>query len=451
MPPPNPPIDPSFLQSAMPLPSCHAPPGHLCGLADLPDGPGQWQRYIGRTLADAVDNLALLGLTAPGGGPLQPRFHDGTVASPGQPAVDLPIVWNAFPKKLLTRFGRDKAMVVADMLWPLSAGDSFDPLSPGSRVAIDRAPPWMRPQDEYCEWRVERDPATQRLRRITFTVESPEYWTALHGGQMPTLRIHRPPRLDPFDFRGSPQHAAALYSALLGMAVAPHEIADQKGVYAAHNRWNTTHGIVHLTHRVNALCTHVRLCADSTVCRQDAAGHLITHPEALCCAQASGDPATHADPTIVGTINALVRQGARISLPDPVGIVIDDVDTSGWALPATAAAAQPPIVPRDCLHIVRGTVGRILRLVVQAPAGSGLLLEDLVIAGEPLRHGGQIAECISVKTTVRCSLAGAATPLAVLAPVRQGHLAAANPGLLRCNGVDDVHVPGLTAAFVARP
>lgn len=435
----------------MPLPTCHETPGHLRGLSDLPDGPGQWQRYIGRTLADAADNLALLGLTAPGGGPLAPRFHDGALPVPGRLAMDLPILWNAFPKKLLARFGRDKAMVVADMLWPLGAGDKFDPLSPPSRGLIDRAQQWMRPQDEYGEWRVERDPATQRMLRVTFTVESPEYWTALHGGQMPHLRTRRESPPAEFNFQGSAQHAAALYSMLLGTTVAPHELADRNGRYAPHNRWNTTHGIVHLTHPVNALCTHVRLCADSTVCRQDAAGRLITHPEALCCAQASGDPATHADPTIVGTINALVRQGAHVSLPDPVGIAIDHVDTSGWALPAAAAAARRPTAPCDFLQVVRGTPGRALRLVVQAPAGSGLLLDDLVIAGEPLRHGGQIAECITLKAVVRCSLAGDATPPAVLPPARQGRLAAANPGLLRCNGVNDPPVCGLTPAFVARP
>jgi hypothetical protein len=39
----------------------------------------------------------------------------------------------------------------------------------------------------------------------------------------------------------------------------------------------------------------------------------------------------------------------------------------------------------------------IERLVVEAPAGLALTVSDLTIAGTPIRFGGQVAECITVK------------------------------------------------------
>ncbi|OYU75558.1 MAG: hypothetical protein CFE32_13845 [Alphaproteobacteria bacterium PA3] len=424
----------------------HAPPGNLNDFDALPGARDRWHSYITQTLADAVGNIERLGLTAAtGGGAVLPRFHDGQKLEPGQPVLTLPVLWNAFPKKLLSRFGRDKAMVVADMLWPLTQagnapGEDFDPLSPQSRDIVDRARWWFRPHDEYCEWRIERDAATQRLQRVVFTVESPEYWMALHTGRLPHLRSDDAPWQPLFDFAGSPTLVARLYSTLLGQEVAAQDLCDVGGSYDVHNRWNTSHGIVHLTHPVNALCTHVRLCADSTVCRHDRTGRLITEATAFCCAQPSGDPNTHADPTIAGSVNALVRQGAWVALADPVGIVIDDVDISGWSLPNGVS-------PLDCLQIVRGEPGSILRLVVQAPPNSGLLLDELRIGGEPLRHGGQIAECITVKAQLRCSLPGTAAPLTALAPAREPHLIHANRRLLRCLSAGLPAPSGCTSAF----
>ena len=51
----------------------------------------------------------------------------------------------------------------------------------------------------------------------------------------------------------------------------------------------------------------------------------------------------------------------------------------------------------DFVRIVRGTPGMIERLVVEAPAGRNLSVGDLTIAGTPVRYGGQVAECITVK------------------------------------------------------
>ena len=98
----------------------------------------------------------------------------------------------------------------------------------------------------------------------------------------------------------------------------------------------------------------------------------------------------NSDPTIGASVNALARLGAMITLVNPVGLYMDDVDTSGWSLP-------DGIAPADCLRIVRGEPGRIERLVLEVPAETGRTVSDLQIGGVPVRYGGQVAECITVK------------------------------------------------------
>ena len=79
-----------------------------------------------------------------------------------------------------------------------------------------------------------------------------------------------------------------------------------------------------------------------------------------------------------------------VTLANPVGLYMDNVDSSGWSLPGGVS-------PADCLRIVRGEPGRIERLVLEVPAETGLTVSDLSIGGVPVIYGGQVAECITVK------------------------------------------------------
>jgi hypothetical protein len=79
-----------------------------------------------------------------------------------------------------------------------------------------------------------------------------------------------------------------------------------------------------------------------------------------------------------------------ITLANPVGLYMDHIDLSGWEVPGG-------IDPHDCVTIVRGKPGIIERMVVEVPPGSSHFVSDITIGGEPVRYGGQIAECITVK------------------------------------------------------
>ena len=50
------------------------------------------------------------------------------------------------------------------------------------------------------------------------------------------------------------------------------QLRHRKGEYNPFNRWNTTHGAMHLTHPANTLAAEIRLAADGTVVRSRAAG-----------------------------------------------------------------------------------------------------------------------------------------------------------------------------------
>ncbi|MEY9451072.1 hypothetical protein ABIG07_000020 [Bradyrhizobium ottawaense] len=128
-----------------------------------------------------------------------------------------------------------------------------------------------------------------------------------------------------------------------------------------------------------------------------------------------------------------------VTLVNPVGLYMDDIDLTGWELP-------DGIAPAECIRIVRGEPGRIERLVVEVPPETGRSLSDLMIGGVPLRWGGQIAECITVK------LVGGATDLRTVSNDRiecvgQACVLRSDTRLLRAIDIGTNIPPGLMPAF----
>lgn len=332
------------------------------------------------------------------------QFFNPAKFDPGGPLVEQAITWNAFPKELLVQLGRSRALVEADRLWPLSAYGSrlfqYDPDLPRVTSEVPGVPDdvFYRPQVEYCEWHVDREPLTGEILKITFTSEPPEYWTAMFGQSMNAAGTFS----DDIKFPGSPERVLDLYRRLVSPNVQLDDLLVKTefsvpgggrykiGDYNPYNPWNTAKGIVHLNAPPNTLPAEIQLGADATVLYGVNDVEPIVQPDALICAAGYGGPNRNSDPTIGATVNALARLGAMVTLVNPVGLYMDHIDTSGWELPKG-------IAPPHCVNIVRGSPGHIERLVVEPPADSGINLSDLMIGGEPLRSGGQIAECITVK------------------------------------------------------
>jgi hypothetical protein len=360
--------------------------------------------------------------------------------------VEQAVTWNAFPKELLRRFGRERALQLADCLWPIEyfGNPPRDPDNPaGTKLDV-----FYRPQEEYCEWHVERDADTNKIRRITFTSEPPEYWQALFG---PIPGGNGTPDTA---FPGDRDVLLGLYRDLVSEdvqledLVAPADIKDPrqgtlalKGQYYLYNKWNTTHGIAHLNSPPNSLFAEIQLGADATVPRIDREGRLLVEPDALICYAGYGGPNRNSDPTIGAAVNALARLGAWVTLKNPVGLYMDHIDLSGWRAPDGSDITQ-------FIRVVRGSLGMIERMVVEAPPGHTLCVGDLMIAGELVRYGGQVAECITVKLTGLANIPPTPVHTPPVGITGRGEIDPANARIVDRLRLTDPSRPGTVEAFL---
>jgi hypothetical protein len=412
-------------------------------LADFNGIPGQLEAW-NRAVSAWFDQIIANDRAAFGGAPLQ--YYNAATFDPGGVAVEQAVTWNAFPKELLRRYGRERALVLADRLWPI---ERYGNPSPDPDDTTGTSGVLYRPQEEYCEWHVLRDPDSSRIQRVTFSSEPPEYWQALAGivpgnTEQPIADQH---------FPGDRALLLSLYRDLVSPQVqmddliptadildAKGEIVAPKGVYNIYNKWNTTHGIAHLHSPPNSLVAEIQLGADATIRYTDPKGRLLVEPDALIAYARFGGSNRNSDPTIGSSVNALARLGAYVTLRNPVGLYMDHIDLSGWQAPDGGGVA-------DCIHMVRGVPGMIERMAVEVPSSRGFAVSDLRIAGVPIRYGGQIAECITVKLVGIANIvavpidrpAAAAASFAVLDP--------AHPQAVERTG-EDAPPPGFVEAYL---
>ena len=383
--------------------TAYDPPGFMTDFDRIPGQRAQWSRAISGWFDECVEaeKYDLDG---------QPcQYYNQLTTHPSGPALEQEIVWNAFPGTLRNRWGRTHALAMADHPLPLTQ-------------AMDG--PWgyfyggqwqnlyYRPQDEYCEWRVTRDP-DGGIRRVTFTSEPPEYWQALHGDTLPNLSG------DPtYPVTGDPRLLLELYREFVSPKVRYEDLicavdlvddADshhpyvvyQKGSYNPYNRWNTTDGIMHLTQPSNSLSAEILLGADATVLRYAGSnGRMVADPDALICCAQYGGPNRCSDPTIGASVNELAAQGFAITLRNPVGLYMSDLNLTGWAGPR-----GEPVDPA-WFRILRGRPGLIERAVFEVPKRLGFRVSDLTIGGVPISVGGQLSEHMTVKLVGLASTPG---------------------------------------------
>jgi hypothetical protein len=257
------------------------------------------------------------------------------------------IDWTAFPKNLTVSAPSDTAR------W--RAADSN-----------------RRYQDEYCEWNVERDPHSNKITRVTFTSEGPEYWRFLADTNRDKL--------------------LQLYRELVSPNVQPADLFLASGRYNPRNRWNdsTTDGnIVHLIQPNNTLSAFINIGARSTIIRRIGGTVLTGELELIRCGQYGGED-RHSDPHIGGEVNALARLQADITLANPMGLYIHGLFPAGWETPDGSD-------PLAYWRIVRGTEAFGLRAVYEVPADKPFTVGDILINGDAIEFGAQIADFIKIK------------------------------------------------------
>ena len=299
---------------------------------DVPDGSEFYDRWS-QSVSDTIGGLT----SNPSGG----GFYDPTkldIQVVGEKAM----TWMGLPRRRLLPDNRDNKRATYE------DADIYD----------DR-----RHQDEYFEWRTERN-ANDKITRVTFVTEFRSYYREL------------------WDI--DPRLVVDLYRKILGTsAVKKTHLQDSSGAYDIRNRWNTKDGIVHYIHRINTLSAGVGLC-------KDGAGHDSVNQNNFEANPPYAKTTTSVDPRISYDVNMLVRKGLYVTLRDPIGFYIASWNNAGITKPNGRPA------PSDWWQIKRGEPGLVQRLVYEVPASEGFVIGDLLLGGRPIEFGSQLAEHITV-------------------------------------------------------
>lgn len=384
------------------------PPANMGDFDHIPGQRQQWSNAVSGWIDECIESEKVT--LHNGGQPTdQVQFYNLIEQSPAGLSVDQEIIWNGFPRTLVLGLGNKLAAYKqAEELIALNAARPGLPTSQPFYTNPDKETYWndlqYRPLDEYCEFRVERDQHTNKIIRVTFTSEPPEYWMAMHGDALTDLNNDYPGK---YPFTGDRKYLLDLYH----QYVSPHVKAEDlvfthdyydkgnlkpvflKGNYNPYNKWNSTNGIMHLSQPNNFLAAEIQLGADATILRHKN-GKPVVQADALVCCSGYGGTSRSSDPTIGASINDLARLGFWITIQNPVGLYMNDLNTQGFTKPNGES-----IDPKEYFHVLRGDVskGMIERAVFEVPASEGFTVGDLKIAGIPIEWGGQIAEHMNIK------------------------------------------------------
>lgn len=282
-------------------------------------------------------------------------------------------------------------------------GIAFYPGSGGKPDVSKAFALYQRPQDEYLEWFPVRDPASGHITRIDFTSEAPEYWGHI-ADRDPKLLVKLYSNIFNIDIP-----AADLYFStdIFVPSVSKHggkfsidgyQLAFKKGDYNPYNKWNTKNGAVHLTQRANSLGAEIRLAADATILWPARTNIDADVDRFQLIGNAGyGGINRNSDPTIGYEVNSLALSGYKVTISNPIGLYIGEINLDKFRDPDGHPVSQDKI-----LTIQRGTLAdedglaRVLRFSVHLPTGANYGLESCTFDGFSLDVGGPIARDTTV-------------------------------------------------------
>ena len=243
-------------------------------LRDVPSGSPfytKWSNLISTTIGGvtAGDN---------GGAFYDPTATDVNVA--GEKAM----VWMGFPRRVILPGRRDD--------------------KPGAFAIGDSDIAGRGPQDEYFEWRVDKN-GRGKITKVTFVTEFRKYFQELWMEDRAAV--------------------VNIYRNLVSPAVQEADL-HTGGTYKILNRWNTTDGIVHYIQGINTLPDAVGLCKGAVRSPAPNRDNYEARPP-------GASAATSVDPRISYDVHMLVRKGLYVTLRDPIGFYIADWDNSGITKP----------------------------------------------------------------------------------------------------------------------
>lgn len=173
-------------------------------------------------------------------------------------------------------------------------------------------------------------------------------------------------------------------------------LQNADGSYNTYNVWNTTKGAMHLNCPANSLSAEVFIAGESAVpwgccsknredCEQESCKANTNGADLIQCG-GYGLPTRASDTTIGSNVNNLIQQGLVVSIANPVGLYLEDLNTTGWQAPDGKAFDSE--VLKNTVRYVRGSPGQNLRIIVEIPQTE----EYVLIAGEPIDWAGQVID-----------------------------------------------------------
>ena len=349
----------------------------------------QWHRNISLYMTGVSKNR-----------PATPAFFDAVHPPAGQIAEASP-EWTGLPNMLIALHDNDfiAAAKIAEV--PVRWGDQDPAHPPGIAYpqVVDaqtnqRMDLYYRPQDEYLEWNVQRDEEGV-ITAIDFTCEGPEYWETLGNIDLDlTVTLYQEISQD-----NSIQKQDLVFARPVNFIDGDGNIARQYAAnqYSGWNKWNMKYAI-HLTHDSNSLGAEVNLGRDASYLW--GSDSLKTTDPALVCCAAYGEINRNSDPTIGAKVNFQVRSGNQVSLRNPVGLYIKNLDTTAFSLDGKAVPGiEKWFVP------LRPTTDKVVDMILRArfkvPSGvmrngKQLRIGDLAVDHNTIVTGGQVAHHVNM-------------------------------------------------------
>jgi hypothetical protein len=390
----------------------------------------------------------------------------------GSPA--LPVSWSAFPGRLLQYCSATPPVpppnpyrLSATQVYSLADTGGYS--NGGTPAVLPQIPQVFCPEanwsgplrnygpygprgwlDEYSEWSVTRDQSGNILR-VDFCCENPEYWYSL--------------------WIVSQNRVVELYNEILNYQVPADRkvtvtlddlvLKDRDGIividpgtgrsaYNPLNKWNSgpiavrtagnmKGGAIHLTSTPNTLQTELGLAGTAT--QQFASGN--QNAQALLCCGDFGQAYRNSDPHIGQSVSQVVAGDLTggisqlVNLANPFGLYIQTPNfgtfgfgpriTPGKNVPAGAKPSDIWVVVRGQSELIDpvtgsyfpsnsgGNGGFILHAAAQIPPSwlamdPSLTLADMLINGQPIVWGGQIAQQFDMALYARPLASGAKPP-----------------------------------------
>ncbi len=328
------------------------------------------------------------------GWPSTPAFFDQSNPPVAQtPAVAAP-AWTGLPGVALRLNRMDVVQAAKQVENPIDFG-SPDPLLENFPAFLDAQNQVVqglqyRPQDEYLEWVSVKD-TEGVITEVIFTCEGPEYWQIIAEDQDLLLALYQ--EMVP---NNQIKKEDLLFSqdVWFGGKQSPNQPPDgMAGGYNPYNKWNIA-GCIHLSQPNNNLGAEINLARRASLLYQ-----ATSDPDLICCAQ-YGEVNRNSDPTIGSGVNAQVVAGKQVSLRNPVGLYMASIDSSQF----TTLTGDPIANFNQYFVPLRQSLDgqMIVRARFKVPDGimsngKQVRVGDLLVNGQPIVTGGQIANAITMQ------------------------------------------------------